>query len=227
MIDLVSVILFVVAIVLLFAGATLASYGVGIVGALFGAGGGYLLAPTVASTAGMGATVATVVAIPLGAAAGILVTYFVLSFAVAAVSFVVGIALGLSVLAPILVSGPFYVEWGVAIVIGLLAGMLAMMMTKTAMIFVTAFAGATLASGSLTRSDFETAQAATSVDPLVFDATAPIFLALFVLGVLSQFGLFKFGYVTRVVAMLPGAKALRDRGEKPDPEEPGPEGADG
>ena len=29
---------------------------------------------------------------------------------------------------------------------------------------------------------------------------------MFVLGVLSQFGLFKFGYVTKLIGILPGAR---------------------
>jgi hypothetical protein len=45
-----------------------------------------------------------------------------------------------------------------------------------------------------------------TVEPLLFDPTALPFLAVFVLGVLSQFGLFKFGYVTTLVGLLPGAR---------------------
>ena len=70
----------------------------------------------------------------------------------------------------------------------------------------TAFIGAAFASRSVTPATLDAATARTSVEPLLFDVTAPAFLAVFALGALSQLGLFKFGYVTKLVGLLPGAR---------------------
>ena len=70
----------------------------------------------------------------------------------------------------------------------------------------TAFIGAALAARELTPASLAAAADGVTVEPLLFDVTAPAFLAVFVLGALSQFGLFRFGYVTTLVGMLPGAR---------------------
>jgi hypothetical protein len=87
-------------------------------------------------------------------------------------------------------------------------------MTRTTMVLVTSFVGAVLVSGSLSPADVAAAQREFALEPLVFEAGSPVFLGLFALGVLSQFGLFKLGYVTKLAGLLPGASVLKDRGRR-------------
>ena len=190
--------------VLLFSGAALSVYGVALLGAVVGGSGGYLVGPTLGGLLGFEGVVAL---------AGVVATYALLSLAIAAVSFVVGTFLGLVAIAPVLVDGPGFLVYPVALLIGLGAAFLGMIMTKSTMILVTAAAGATLVSRSVTVADFTAAGAELALEPLLFDVTSPLFLGLFALGVLSQFGLFKLGYVTKLVGLLPGASVFRDRGE--------------
>ena len=198
--------------ILLFSGAALSIYGIGLLGAILGGGAGYLLAPTVASAAGVSGTVGLVVAVLIGAVAGILLTYSLLSLAIAAMSFVVGVLFGMNVVAPMLDNGSLLMEVGVALGAGLVIAGIGMFLTRTMMVLITSFIGAALASRSLTMSEFRAAQEEFHLEPLVFELTAPLFVGLFVLGVLSQFGLFKLGYVTKLTAILPGATVLRDKG---------------
>ena len=214
MIDVSVIVPVLLGVVLLFVGATLSRYTIAILGALLGAGGGYLLAPTVGSTLGVGGVLSSAAGILLGIVAGVVLTFMLLSFAVAAVSFIVGTYVGFTMLAPLMVDGAWYLELGAALGIGLILAFVGMMLTSTTMIVLTSFLGAALASRSLTASQFETARAETTIDPLVFEITSPVFLALFALGVLTQFGLFKLGYVRRLLVRLPGARMGRDRSEK-------------
>lgn len=218
MIDLASVGLVFGGAVLLFAGAALSVYGVVLLGTLLGGSGGYLAGPTVAAAVGADGIAATVVPIVLGAVAGGLAGYLLLSIAVAVMSFVVGTFVGTTALAPLLVDGQWYVEWGAAIAIGAAAAILGMFVTKLTMVGITSFVGAAFASRSLTVDQFAAAQEALHPGPLLFDVTSPVFLALVTLGILSQLGLFKFGYVTRIARLLPGFKALP--GWRPDESEP-------
>lgn len=198
--------------VLLFFGAVLSVYGVGLLGAIVGAGGGYLVAPTIGGFVGVEGLVATIIAIPIGAVGGILLTYLLLSLAVAAISFLVGSYFGMVAVAPAL-GNTGLAAAGIAVGVGLAAAVLGSLMTKTMMVFITSAMGAALVSRQLTISGLRTAQSDLTLDPLIFEITAPIFLVLFVLGVLSQFGLFKLGWVTGLVARLPGARRLRNRGD--------------
>lgn len=198
--------------ILLFFGAVLSVYGVGLLGAIVGAGGGYLVAPTIGGFVGAEGLIATLIAIPIGAVGGILLTYLLLSFAVAAISFLVGSYFGMVAVAPAL-GNTGLAAAGIAVGVGLAAAVLGSLMTKTMMVFITSAMGAALVSRQLTISALRTAQSDLTIDPLIFEATSPIFLVLFVLGVLSQFGLFKLGWVTGLVARLPGARQLRNRGD--------------
>ena len=200
--------------VLLFFGAVLSVYGVALLGAVVGAGGGYLIAPTIGGFFGVQGLFATAVAIPVGALAGILATYMLLSLAVGAISFAVGMYFGATAVAPTL--GTLVSPVGIAIVIGmgLAAAVVGSLMTKTMMIIITSAMGAALVSRKLTIGALRSAQTNLAVDPLTFEPTAPIFLGLFVLGVLSQFGLFKLTWVTSLVGRLPGARQLSDRGDE-------------
>lgn len=218
MVDLVTIGLVLAGLVLLFAGAALSVYGVVLLGVVGGGGGGYLLAPTVAPVLGLEGLIATGGTIVLGAVAGAVLGYLLMSFTVAALSFVVGSFLGYALLSPILVDGAWYVEGTFALAVGAVAALLAMVLTKTMLIVITSVVGASFASTSLTAGEFRAAQEALTLEPLVFDATSPLFLALLVLGVLSQFGLFKFGYVARLATMLPGARTITDRRGPEEPE---------
>ncbi|MFC3958531.1 phosphate ABC transporter permease [Halovivax cerinus] len=202
-----------IGIVLLIAGATLARYGVALMGALLGAGGGYMVAPTVATAAGVGELVASGIGITIGIVVGVLVAHMLLSLAIAAIGFGIGTYLGLTVLAPILVDGAWFVEAGAAIAIGAGVALAGMTLTNTTMIALTSFIGAALASRTLTFESFAQAQSAASLDPILFDATEPLFLALAVVGILIQIGLLKLGYAKKIVGVLPGAGSL-DRSER-------------
>lgn len=199
-------------VVLLFVGAALSVYGVALLGAVVGGGGGYLFAPTIAEVLGIAAPVSTAAAVGGGLLVGAVLSYSLLSVAIAATSFVVGAYLGLVVLAGLLVDGPAHMEWIVAIGIGFGAALLGLILTKTTLIITTAAGGAALLSRSVTIADLEQARDTLSADPLLFEVSWP-FLALFVLGVLWQFGLFRFGYVARIAALLPGASVFRNRGD--------------
>lgn len=197
--------------VLLFFGAVLSVYGVALLGAGLGAGGGYLFAPTIGGFVGLEGLLATAAAIPIGAIAGVMLTYLLLSFAVAAVSFLVGIYFGTALVAPA-VGTAGLAGIGVGVAVGLLAAAVGSIMTKTTMILITSAMGAALVSRQLTLRALEAAQSELAVEPLVFEPE-PLFVGLFALGVLSQLGLFKLGWVAKLVAVLPGARRLRDRGE--------------
>jgi len=199
--------------VLLFFGAVLSVYGVALLGAGVGAGGGYLLAPTVGGFVGVEGLLATVVAILIGTIAGVLLTYLLLSFAVAAISFVVGSYFGVVAVAPMLGYTGTFVGIAVGIGVGLAAAVVGSLMTKSTMVLITSAMGAALVSRQLTISGLRAAQRNLAVEPLVFEPTTPVFLVFFILGVLSQFGLFKLGWVSKIVARLPGARQLRNRGE--------------
>lgn len=211
MLDGIAIAFVVVGLVLLGAGATLSTYAVAGVGLLLGGGAGYLVAPTLGGALGLAGPAAVVGAIAAGALLGLVVTYLLLSVTVAAISFVVGTYAGLTIVVPLFLSGSWYVEWGGALAVGLAAAAFGVVMTRTALVFVTAFLGAALVSRSLTPESFSEAQAATSVDPLVFDATAPLFLGLLAFGVALQIGLFRLSWVRRTVRRLPGGRTIRNR----------------
>lgn len=211
MVDSIAIVSVLGGLVLLFAGAALSVYGVAALGALLGGGGGYLFAPSAGAALGIDGLLAVVVATGVGVLAGVAVAYLLLSLAVAVVGFLVGTYAGFVVVSSLVGDWPGQLVAPVALGVGVAAGFLGTTLTRTVMILVTSFAGAALASRSITAGDFEVAQSTLTLDPLLFDLASPLFLVLLGLGVLSQFGLFKFGYVARLVALLPGASALRDR----------------
>jgi len=213
MVDLIAAAFVAGGVVLLFSGAVLSVYGVGLVGAVVGGGLAYLVGPTSLPVVGLEGTAATAAAIPVGALAGIVATYMLLSLAISAIGFVVGGYVGMVAVAPALGESGIAV-YGVGAAVGIGTALLASFMSKTAMVLVTSFVGAALTSRTITPDEFATAKEEVTIDPLLFDPAAPLLLGLFALGVLSQFGLFKLGYVTGLVARLPGARRLRDRGEE-------------
>jgi hypothetical protein len=199
-----------VGVVLLFAGAALSIYGVGAMGLVLGGGGGYLAAPTMGGFVGLSGVAASVAAVLIGALIGVAVTYILLSMAVASIAFIVGAYFGLVIAEPLVGASSLLVSIPVAIGVGIAAAFLGTFLTRTTMIAITSFVGAVLASRAVTVEQFEQAQSDVTIDPLLFDLAAPVFLGLFVLGVLSQFGLFKLGYVTKLVTWLPGATVFQD-----------------
>lgn len=200
-----------VGLAFLFFGATFSSWGVSALGLVVGAVSGYLLAPSIAGALGVASLGATAALVLVGAVVGILLGYALLSLAVGAIAFLIGTYVGLSALAELLVDGGTLIEIPVAIGIGLVCAVIGTFLTKTMMVILTAFVGAALASMAVTPESFLTARANVTLDPLLFDVTAPLFLGLFVLGILAQFGLFKFGYVARLLTILPGVRPLRNK----------------
>jgi hypothetical protein len=212
MVELIGIAVILVGLVLLFAGAALSVYGVAVLGVMVGGGVGYLFAPTIGDVLGLGELLAVVVATAIGIVAGLVAAYLLLSMAVAALSFVVGVYAGL-VLLSAFVGGDSVMIYPGALVVGIVAAALGSFLTKSVLVIVTSFVGATLVSGSLTVSAVTQASEQLTLEPLLFDVADPILLGLFALGILTQFGLFKFGYVTKLVGMLPGASVLTNRGE--------------
>jgi len=207
--------LIVAGLVLLFFGASLSVYGVALTGLILGGGGGYMVAPTVGPLLGLEGMVATAASVGLLAVVGAVLAYMTLSLAVAGIGFVAAALITQLIINPIFVDGPWFVSWGVTVVAAFIGAWMGMIFTKTTLIGATSFFGATLASQAVTVKTFNKVIDQTTLDPLFFNATEqPLFLGLFALGLLTQFGLFKFGYVTRIVGILPGAGIVTNRNEK-------------
>lgn len=198
----------------LFFGAAFSSYGVSALGIVVGGSAGYLLGPSIAASLAASGTVVTIGAALAGAVIGLLLSFAIMSLAVAAIAFVVGSYIGLVAVATALVDGGMIEQVLVALIVGVVFALIGLVLTKTMMVIMTAFVGATFASLSVTAGDLSTVAANLDPDPLFFDATNPLFIGLFILGVLTQFGLFKFGYVGKVLTLLPGVRPLRNRAER-------------
>lgn len=215
MVDPIGIVLVLAGAVLLLFGAALSVYGVGLLGAVLGGGGGYLLGPTVAGAAGVEGVVGIALAVGVGAVVGLAITYVLLSMAIAAMGFVVGTYLGVVVVDPLLGGGSVIFTVLAGLGTGVALAFLGMFLTRTTLIFITSFIGAALASRSVTLETVDTAaEEFPTLDAMVFDVTAPLFLGLLVLGLLSQVGLFKLGYVAKIVTRLPGARVIRDEGRR-------------
>ncbi|WP_096391191.1 phosphate ABC transporter permease [Halopenitus persicus] len=192
-------------LLLAFVGAAVSVYAVTLTGFLVGGGIGSLLAPSLAGVIGLEGLALSATAVLVGGVAGAILAYAGLSVAVLGIGAVVGAFLGRFAV------GPFYVDGILPLAGATLAGMaagavLGFVLTRTTLVFSTGFIGAAFASRSLTVADFEAAADPISFEPLLFDPTTPAFLAVLGLGVLTQLGLFRFGYVTTIVGFLPGAR---------------------
>ncbi|WP_050033399.1 hypothetical protein [Halorubrum halophilum] len=203
--------LVVAGLLLAFVGAAVSVYAVTLTGVLVGAGAGYLAAPNLAGLIAVDGLVLTAAAAALGAAVGGFLAYAGLSFAVVAIGGLVGGFAGRFAVGPMYAADAGGIEGTLLLVGATLAGvavgaLLGFVMSRTTLVVSTAFIGAAFASRSLTPATLDAAAAEATVEPLLFDVTAPAFLAVFVLGALSQLGLFRFGYVTKLVALLPGAR---------------------
>ncbi len=214
--------LVVAGLLLAFVGAAVSVYAVTLTGLLIGAGAGYLAAPNLVGLIAVDGLVLTGVGVVLGGAIGGFLAYAGLSFAVLAIGGVVGGFAGRFAVGPLYAADAAGFEGTLLLVGATLAGvavgaLFGFVLTRTTLVVSTAFIGAAFASRSLTLAAFDAAATETALEPLLFDPTGPAFLAVFVLGVLSQLGLFKFGYVTKLVGLLPGARrwtADDDRGAK-------------
>ena len=213
---LVDIGLLLVGLVLVFFGAALSVYAVSLLGFLIGAGGGYVLAPTVLGAFGGQGLVGFAVARFVGGLLGAALSYVALSLATAIPSFVVGAYIGLYVITPVFTDGGL-IRYLVAIVAGIAGAVLGFTLTKFALVFITSFIGAALASGAVTVANLTAARATFSPEPILFDPLAttplvgfevPLFGVLFVLGVLSQVGLFRLGWVAKIATVLPGVGSV-------------------
>lgn len=199
--------------VLLLFGAALSIYGVGLLGVIVGGGVGYMIAPKIAGVVGVEGPASLAVGIGVGALIGLIAVYLVLAMAIVALSFTVGTYLGIVAIGPALGEGTIMAVI-IGLGVGIAAALLGLFLKRTAMILITSFLGAALASRAVTMADLETASSEFTLDPIVFEPVAPLFAGLFVLGILSQFGLFKLGYVAKIVTWLPGAVILSDSDEE-------------
>jgi hypothetical protein len=199
-------------LVLVFFGAALSIYAVALLGFLIGAGGGYVLAPSLLGAFGAQGIVAFAVAVLVGGLLGAALSYVALSFATSIPAFVVGAYIGLYVITPVFTEGGL-IRYLVMVLAGIGGAVLGFTLTKFALMFITSFVGAALASGSVTLANLTAAREVFSPEPILFDPLAatplvgievPLFGVLFVLGVLSQIGLFKLGWVAKFATVLPG-----------------------
>jgi len=197
-------------VLLAFVGAAVSVYAVTLTGILIGAGAGYLAAPNLVGLIAVDGLVLTGIGVLLGGAVGGFLAYAGLSFAVVGIGAVVGGFVGRFAVGPLYAADTAGFEGTLLLVGATLAGvavgaLFGFVLSRTTLVVSTAFIGAALASRSLTVDTFELAATEAAVEPLLFDVSAPAFLGVFALGVLSQFGLFKFGYVTKLATLLPGA----------------------
>jgi len=198
-------------LLLAFVGAAVSVYAVTLTGLLVGGGAGYLAAPSLVGLIAADGLVLTGVAVAIGAAIGGFLAYAGLSFAVVAIGGLVGGFAGRFAVGPVYAADAAGVEGTLLLVGATLAGvavgaLFGFVLSRTTLVVSTAFIGAAFASRSITPATLDAAAAGPSVEPLLFDVTAPAFLAVFALGALSQLGLFRFGYVTKLVGLLPGAR---------------------
>jgi len=209
-------------LLLAFVGAAVSVYAVTLTGLLVGGGAGYLVAPSLAGVVAVDGLVMTAAGVAVGAAVGGFLAYAGLSFAVLAIGGLVGGFAGRFAVGPVYAADAAGIEGTLLLVGATLAGvavgaLFGFVLSRTTLVVSTAFIGAAFASRSITPATLDAAAAGPTVEPLLFDVTAPAFLAVFVLGALSQLGLFRFGYVTRLVGLLPGARrwtADNDRNAK-------------
>lgn len=211
--DLVSIGIVLAGLVLVFFGAALSIYSVALLGFILGGGAAYVVAPQFLGAAGAEGLAAVAGVVLVGALLGAAFGYVALSFATAVPAFVVGSYLGLYALAPLLTDGGA-IGYLVMVVAGVVGAVLGFALTKFALMVVTAFVGAALASGAVTVADLAAARTSFSPEPLLFDPLVPLFGALFAVGLASQVGLFRLGWATRLSTLLPGIGRVTGTREK-------------
>lgn len=218
--ELVTIGLVLAGLVLVFFGAALSVYATALLGFVMGAAGGYVLAPQLLGAFGAGGVVGLAGAVLVGGALGAALAYVALSFATAVPSFVVGAYLGLYVVTPLFTDGGL-IKYVVMVLAGIAGAVVGFTLTKVALMFVTSFVGAALASGAVGPANLAAARDSLSPDPILFDPLAttgllgaeiPLFGVLFVLGVVSQIGLFRLGWVGRIAGVVPGVGRVFGKG---------------
>ncbi|ESS10829.1 MAG: hypothetical protein A07HR60_02850 [uncultured archaeon A07HR60] len=192
-------------LLLAFVGAAVSVYAVTLTGLVIGGGGGYLVAPQIMGLVTADPVVVSAGTVVAGAVIGGFLGYTGLSLAVLGIGATVGTFLGRYTI------GPFYGE-GLTVMVGAtlaglaLGALVGFVLTRTTLVLSTAFIGGALASRNWTVEAFRTAGETLTVEPILFELTDPLFLGVFALGALSQLGLFRFGYVTKLIGLLPGAR---------------------
>lgn len=192
-----------IGLVLVFFGAALSMYSVVLLGLLLGGFGGYLIAPSVLTLGGgLEGPVGIAVVVLVTGGVGMFLAYSALTFVVAGAGFLVGAFLGRFLVTPLL-DGGLLLAIGAVVIGGVVGAWVGVVLTKTGLIVITSFIGAAVASRSVTLETIDAVRADWALEPLLFDPLAPLFLGLFVLGIISQFGLFKLGWVTKLSAAVP------------------------
>ncbi len=191
-------------LVLAFVGAAVSVYAVTLTGLVIGGGAGYAVAPQLVGYVTADPMLATAGVVGAGAVVGGFLTYAGLSFAVLGIGATVGGFLGRFAI------GPFYGEGVVVMISATVAGLavgavFGFVLSRTTLVISTAFVGAALASRNWTLEAFRTVGETLSVEPILFEIADPVFLAVVTLGGLSQLGLFRLGFVSKLVGLLPGA----------------------
>lgn len=198
MIDGVAAAFVLAGVALLLSGTALSVYGIVAVGLAAGAGAGSLVGPALGLEA-----VGPGVAAAVGAAVGGLGSYLLVSVAVSLLGFAVGTPLALAALSSSSAAAGWLPEWGGAVAVGLVAAVLALVLTRWVIAAITAVVGAALASRALTPEGLLTARESLTLEPLLFDVGSPAFLALVAVGLLSQFGLLSLGTLPRLLRTVP------------------------
>lgn len=194
----------VVGLALALVGAAVSVYAVTLTGLLVGAGAGYVLSPHLVGLLATEAVVVTGGMVAIGGVAGAILAYLGLKFAVVAIGVILGGLFGWLWVGPAMVDSTIGLV-GAAIAVGAVGGLFGFVLTRTTLVVATSLIGAAFASRAVTIADFQQAHETASIDPLVFELGQPLFLVIVVLGILTQVGLFKFGYVTKLAGLLPGA----------------------
>lgn len=192
-----------IGLILVFFGAALSMYSVVLLGLLLGGSGGYFIAPSVLTLGGgLEGPVGIAVVVLITGGIGMFLAYSALTFVVAGAGFLVGAFLGRFLVTPLL-DGGLLLAIGAVVIGGVVGAWVGVVLTKTGLIVITSFIGAAVASRSVTLETIDAVRADWALEPLLFDPLAPVFLGLFVLGIISQFGLFKLGWVTKLGAAVP------------------------
>jgi hypothetical protein len=178
-------------LILAFAGAALFKYTVGGVGFLSGGAGGFMLASAVAPEP---------VTIAGATIVGGLVGVFLAFSLVSTVATIPGFLLGSYVAATVLDlqgAGLDVKIIGGTVLGGIVGAALCGLLFKKVLPIVTGFLGAALATRAWTVDAFSEAASSLDPSPVVFDPD-PLFLGVFAVGALSQYGLVKLGWAKKI-----------------------------
>lgn len=182
-------------LVLAFAGAALFKYTVTLIGFLSGAAGGYVVAGHLTLEPMLLAGVTLVAGL-----AGVFLAFSLIT----TVATIPGFALGSYAAATAVgLSGSTLSVESVGITVfgGLAGAAAAGLLFKKVLPILMAFVGAALVTQAWTVEAFSEAASSLDPSPVLFDPT-PVFLAIVVVGTLSQYGLVKLGWATKLTVPL-------------------------